>query len=92
MISLLQNCALVITDSGGLQKEAFFFGKFCVTTREQTEWVELVEHGYNTIAGTDTTKIIQLAEIALKSSFPEKINLYGNGKACENICKALLNY
>lgn len=92
MISLLQNCALVITDSGGLQKEAFFFGKFCVTTREQTEWVELVEHGYNTIAGTDTIKIIQLAEIALKSSFPEKINLYGNGNACENICKALLNY
>ncbi len=90
MISLLQNCALVITDSGGLQKEAFFFGKFCVTTREQTEWVELVEHGYNTIAGTETTKIIQLAEAALKSSFPEKINLYGNGNACENICKALL--
>jgi UDP-GlcNAc3NAcA epimerase len=90
MISLLQNCTLVITDSGGLQKEAFFFGKFCVTTREQTEWVELVEHGYNTIAGTDTTKIIQLAESALKSSFPEKINLYGNGNACENICNALL--
>lgn len=91
MISLLQNCALVITDSGGLQKEAFFFGKFCVTTREQTEWVELVDHGYNTIAGTDTTNIIQLAETALKSSFPEKINLYGNGNACENICNALLS-
>jgi UDP-GlcNAc3NAcA epimerase len=90
MIMLLKNCSLVITDSGGLQKEAYFFGKFCVTTREQTEWVELVEHGYNTIAGTDTTKIIQLSESALKSSFPEKINLYGNGNACENICKALL--
>jgi UDP-GlcNAc3NAcA epimerase len=90
MIMLLQNCSLVITDSGGLQKEAYFFGKFCVTTREQTEWVELVENGYNTIAGTETTKIIQLAESALKSSFPEKINLYGNGNACENICKALL--
>jgi len=92
MISLLQNCALVITDSGGLQKEAFFFGKFCITTREQTEWVELVEHGYNSIAGTDTTKIIQQAKAALKSSFPEKINLYGNGNACENICKALLKH
>lgn len=92
MIMLLQHCKLVITDSGGLQKEAFFFGKFCVTTREQTEWVELVEHGCNTIAGTDTTKIIQLAEIALRSSFPEKINLYGNGNACGNICNALLKH
>ena len=90
MIMLLQNCALVITDSGGLQKEAFFFGKFCVTTREQTEWVELVEHGYNAIAGTNTEKIIQLAEAALSGMFPEKINLYGNGNACQNICKALL--
>jgi UDP-GlcNAc3NAcA epimerase len=90
MISLLQNCALVITDSGGVQKEAFFFGKFCITTREQTEWVELVEHGYNFVAGTETTKIIDLAQSALKSVFPEKINLYGNGNACENICKELL--
>lgn len=90
MIVLLQNCALVITDSGGLQKEAFFFGKLCVTTREQTEWVELLEHGYNAIAGTNTKKIIQLAEAALSGMFPEKIDLYGNGNACQNICKALL--
>jgi UDP-GlcNAc3NAcA epimerase len=92
MIMLLQNCSLVITDSGGLQKEAYFFSKFCVTTREQTEWVELVENGYNTIAGTETTKILQLAQSALASSFPQKINLYGNGNACENICKALLTH
>lgn len=90
MIMLLQNCSLVITDSGGLQKEAYFFGKFCVTTREQTEWVELVENGYNSIAGTNTEKIIQLAQNALSASFPQKINLYGNGSACENICSALL--
>ena len=90
MIMLLQNCKLVITDSGGLQKEAYFFGKFCVTTREQTEWVELVENGYNTIAGTNTEKIIQLAEAGLSAEFPEKINLYGNGNACHNICTALL--
>lgn len=90
MIQLLQNCSLVITDSGGLQKEAFFFGKFCITTREQTEWVELVENGYNSIAGTDTNSIIQLAQKALTAIFPEKLNLYGNGNACENICKSLL--
>lgn len=90
MIQLLQNCSLVITDSGGLQKEAFFFGKFCITTREQTEWVELVENGYNSIAGTDTNSIILLAQKALTAIFPEKLNLYGNGNACENICKSLL--
>ena len=43
MIWLIQNCSLVITDSGGLQKEAYFFDKCCLTTRTETEWVELVE-------------------------------------------------
>lgn len=90
MIMLLQNCSLVVTDSGGLQKEAFFFGKFCVTTREQTEWVELVENGYNTIAGTNKDQIIKLAQAGLSATFPSKLNLYGNGNACSNICKALI--
>jgi UDP-GlcNAc3NAcA epimerase len=92
MISLLKDCALVITDSGGLQKEAYFFGKFCITTREQTEWVELVENGYNTISGTNSNTILKSAQLALTASFPEKMNLYGNGKACENICMALLSH
>ncbi len=91
MITLLQNCSLVITDSGGLQKEAFFFQKYCITTREQTEWVELIENGYNVIAGTETEKIIALAKSTLKKPFPTVKNLYGNGKACENICKTLLS-
>jgi UDP-GlcNAc3NAcA epimerase len=91
MIQLLQNCSLVITDSGGLQKEAFFFGKHCLTTREQTEWVELVEEGYNTIVGTDSTKITELAKQKLHAPFPQKKNLYGNGKACDTICEYLVN-
>ncbi len=90
MIQLLQNCSLVITDSGGLQKEAFFFGKHCLTTREQTEWVELVEEGYNTIVGTNTTRITALAKEKLTAPFPEKKNLYGNGKACDTICEYLV--
>jgi UDP-GlcNAc3NAcA epimerase len=91
MIMLLQSCNLVITDSGGLQKEAFFFRKFCITTREQTEWVELVENGYNTIAATDKNNIIQSAQQLLLKDFPVAKNLYGNGQACANICQALLN-
>jgi UDP-GlcNAc3NAcA epimerase len=89
MIILLKHCALVLTDSGGLQKEAFFFGKFCITMREQTEWVELVNHGYNFISGSDTEKIILLAKEKLKATFPPRLNLYGNGQACKNICEAL---
>jgi UDP-GlcNAc3NAcA epimerase len=81
MISLLQNCKLVITDSGGLQKESYFFNKNCVTLREQTEWVELVEHGFSICAGADEEKIISAFEILLhrKNNFDTK--LYGNGNA-----------
>lgn len=89
MITLLENCSLVITDSGGLQKEAFFFRKYCITTREQTEWVELVENGYNQIAGTDRLKIIALAHELGNKPYPAVKNLYGNGNACANICNEL---
>lgn len=90
MIQLLKNCSLVITDSGGLQKEAFFFRKFCITTREQTEWVELVDNGYNFIVGTNAQLITQTFNTLLGKSFPEAKNLYGNGEACASICKHLL--
>lgn len=89
MIMLLQSCSLVITDSGGLQKESFFFNKLCITTREQTEWVELVDNGYNFIAGTNKQKIVSLATQKINSPFPAKLNLYGNGSACYNICRSL---
>ena len=58
MIYLLKTCSLVMTDSGGLQKEAFFFEKPCVTLRDETEWVELVENGFNKIVGADEDIII----------------------------------
>jgi UDP-GlcNAc3NAcA epimerase len=89
MIMLLKNCTLVITDSGGLQKEAFFFRKYCITTREQTEWIELIENGYNYITGTETETIVNISLALISKEFPEIINLYGNGKACENICQEL---
>lgn len=57
MIQLLRNCRLVMTDSGGLQKEAYFFGKPCVTLRDETEWIELADHGFNKVAGTNSEKI-----------------------------------
>jgi len=90
MLMLLKKCSIVITDSGGLQKEAFFFGKFCVTMREQTEWTELVQHGYNLLAGSNKDLILSHTLSSLNKSFPESKNLYGNGHACENITNILL--
>jgi UDP-GlcNAc3NAcA epimerase len=90
MVVLIQNCELVITDSGGLQKEAFFFRKFCITTREQTEWIELIENGYNFIGSTKKNFIINKTIELLSKEFPPIINLYGNGEACKNICSELI--
>ncbi|HQO93249.1 MAG TPA: UDP-N-acetylglucosamine 2-epimerase (non-hydrolyzing), partial [bacterium] len=58
MLELLKNCAVVMTDSGGVQKEAYFFKKPCITLRDETEWTELVEEGFNEVVGSDHDKII----------------------------------
>lgn len=90
MVWLLQNCQLVMTDSGGLQKEAYFFKKQCLTLREETEWVELVENGFNTICGSNKTKIIssfRKAKNEMQGNFEKE--LYGNGKAGEKIINSL---
>jgi UDP-GlcNAc3NAcA epimerase len=92
MISFLSRCELVLTDSGGLQKEAYFFEKPCVTFRDETEWVELVEVGANKIVGAKRSSILAAAQNFLKNkpSFSQK--LYGEGKASEKILEVLLNY
>jgi UDP-GlcNAc3NAcA epimerase len=92
MINLIANCSLVITDSGGLQKEAFFFRKFCCTIREQTEWVELVENKYNFLVGTNQDLIIQRTTQLHGADFPVVKNLYGNGNACSIICENLISF
>jgi UDP-GlcNAc3NAcA epimerase len=56
---LLKKCNLVVTDSGGLQKEAFFNKKHCIIAREETEWVELVANGFAKIVGSDKEKMLQ---------------------------------
>jgi UDP-GlcNAc3NAcA epimerase len=90
MLELLKNCKMVFTDSGGLQKEAFFFQKQCITLREETEWVELVDGGYNQLAGSDTEKIMSAYSAASTAQPDYNANLYGGGKAAENIVKTLL--
>lgn len=93
MIQLLTHCSLVITDSGGLQKEAFYFGKYCVTMRDETEWVELVDTGFNAIAGANKQKIVDAAQIQMKKTFPTNPpQLYGDGRASFKIMDAIKNY
>lgn len=93
MVWLLQNCEMVITDSGGLQKEAFFFKKNCITLRQETEWVELVQNGYNYLAGTEANKIMQGFNLMKGKKINGNVpSLYGNGDAGKLILKGLLNY
>jgi len=90
MLYLLKRCSLVMTDSGGLQKEAFFFQKMCITLRDETEWTELVEGGFNFITGSEKEKIIS-AFLKAKNSNPDfNVNLYGNGEASKIIADEIL--
>jgi UDP-GlcNAc3NAcA epimerase len=89
MLSYESACDAVLTDSGGVQKEAFFFKKPCITIRDATEWVELVDSGWNTLTGADTHKIISAVNnIRIPSEYPE---FYGNGHSAEKIIDVLLN-
>ena len=89
MIWLIDNCSLIMTDSGGLQKEAFFFEKPCITLRDETEWVELVENGFNTLVGADKEKILNAYHVQ-NFSLDFNIDLYGGGQASKNIIENLL--
>lgn len=91
MIALLKNSELVITDSGGVQKEAFFFGKHCITLREQTEWVELVENDYNRLVGSDKSALKQAFNYFEFKQSDFSLDLYGQGKAAEIAVKRILN-
>ncbi|MGK5090841.1 UDP-N-acetylglucosamine 2-epimerase (non-hydrolyzing) [Deltaproteobacteria bacterium TL4] len=99
MILLEKQCRLICTDSGGVQKEAYFFQKPCVTFRDQTEWVETVEAGWNIVVSSDYEKIIQNGRIGLNRNSPhiapfknilrEESALYGDGKAAQMIVENL---
>ncbi|MCK5455522.1 MAG: UDP-N-acetylglucosamine 2-epimerase, partial [Melioribacteraceae bacterium] len=76
-------------DSGGLQKEAYFMQKPCITLRDETEWIETLNRNWNFIVGTDKDLIIEKVSV---NSFDEQGEYYGDGKGSEKIVKALLNY
>ena len=90
MIFLLKNCSGVFTDSGGLQKEAYFFGKPCITLRNETEWVELVESGYNCLTGANYEKILDAEKKIYGKNIHFVEGIYGDGDAGAKIVKILL--
>jgi len=92
MLALEENAKAILTDSGGIQKEAFCLGVPCITLRDETEWLETVQTGYNTLTGSDTQKIIQTIK-DLKENRPLDIQkFYGDGKASEKIVEIIVDF
>lgn len=90
MVFLLKKCSLVMTDSGGLQKEAYFFSKNCMTIRDQTEWVELLDAGTNILVdATSKSDIVSKATIMRERKNDFSNELYGGGMACTKIVNTL---
>lgn len=87
MLQLTQHARLIVTDSGGLQKEAYWLGVPCVTVRDETEWVETVAAGWNVVVGADRARI----EAAIRGFSPPSARppLYGDGHAAERIVTLL---
>jgi UDP-N-acetylglucosamine 2-epimerase len=90
MLMLEENARLILTDSGGMQKEAYFFGVSCITLRPETEWLETIESGWNVVAGADVSAIVEGYQKAVNSPPTDRPNLYGDGKAAEHIVAHIL--
>ncbi len=86
-VALLRSARALLTDSGGMQKEAYFFGVPCVTLRDETEWVETVDLGWNTLVGTDPERIVRAASAAARPA--DRPPVYGEGRAADTIARVI---
>lgn len=87
MVLLESMSQKIVTDSGGVQKEAFFLGKPCITMRDETEWVETVQNGWNMLTGTNKAKIID--GILNFTPSKEQVKVFGDGKAANKILEVI---
>jgi UDP-GlcNAc3NAcA epimerase len=90
IISLEKNARLIITDSGGLQKEAFFFEKPCLILRPQTEWVEIVENGNAILVDASKKRILEGFENLIEKNDFSYPQIYGDGQAAKFICEKII--
>jgi UDP-GlcNAc3NAcA epimerase len=91
MIVLEKSARIVLTDSGGVQKEAYFFNKPCIIARSETEWVEIIEHQAGILADADTTRILEAYKTLTQRKDMTFPPIFGDGHAAEFICKTIIN-
>jgi UDP-N-acetylglucosamine 2-epimerase len=87
MLHLEKNARMILTDSGGIQKEAYILSVPCITLRPETEWVETLSAGWNTLVGADINKIVSATQLSIPSESPDPV--FGKGNAAKNIVEII---
>ena len=91
MLKLEKNAKAILTDSGGVQKEAYWFGVPCFTLREETEWMETIKSKWNTLVGTETKRIVKrVRHIEGERRYPKRHGIFGDGKAGQKIVRMFI--
>lgn len=91
MVALEQSARVILTDSGGIQKESFFYRVPCITMREETEWVETVHLGFNKLVGANRDRIISAYQAIQSSKIDNEAYPYGDGHAADKVVSILLD-
>jgi len=93
MLTLEKNAKAILTDSGGVQKEAYWFRVPCITLREETEWMETIRNGWNVLAGSRTKSIVEeVRHRAVRKPPPGGMGIFGDGKASEKIVQIIAKH